>query len=303
MLQQTRVEAVIPYYERFLGRFPTAADFAAASEQDVLAAWAGLGYYSRARNLQRAAQTIVEAGGFPASYDAIRGLAGVGPYTAAAVASIAFGLPHAALDGNVARVLARVTNDAGDVKSPVVRARLQEVADAMLDRRRPGDFNQAVMELGAIVCVPRDPKCPECPVSRSCAARQAGRERELPVRARARDKIVEHKTVFVILRAGKLLLWQRGAESARLGGFWELPETGIIANIEAGECAGEFRHRIVNHEFHVTVRTASIRGKARPCVWVESSQLDEIPLSTTAKKAVLCFEEWRSKPLAGATDG
>jgi len=151
MLQQTRVAAVIPYYERFLRRFPDAAALAEASEQELLAMWSGLGYYSRARNLQKAARQMVERGTFPNDYASLRELAGVGDYTAAAIASIAFGLPHAVVDGNVRRVIARVINDG--------HANPQELADRLLDQRDPARWNQAVMERGATSCLPREPLC------------------------------------------------------------------------------------------------------------------------------------------------
>jgi len=162
MLQQTRAQAVIPYYQRFLDRFPGAEVLAHAREADVLASWSGLGYYSRARNLQRAARAIVAAGRFPEDYEGIRELPGVGPYTAAAVASIAFGAPHAVLDGNVLRVISRLRADGADVRSSKTRARFQKIADEWLDRGNPGEFNQAIMELGATVCLPRAPRCPAC---------------------------------------------------------------------------------------------------------------------------------------------
>src|ERR1035438_4678919 len=154
MLQQTRVQAAIPYYRRFLDRFPTVEALAAAAEQDVLTLWAGLGYYSRARNLRRAAQQVVAAGGFPRDYAAIRALPGIGDYTAAAIASIVFQLPYAAVDGNVLRVVARVENDAADIASPRTRERFRAIAREWMGRRQPGVFNQALMELGATVCVP-----------------------------------------------------------------------------------------------------------------------------------------------------
>src|SRR3984885_2087066 len=159
MLQQTRVAAVIPYYERFLTLFPNASALASAAEQNLLAAWAGLGYYSRARNLQKAARAIVELPRFPKDYAALRQLPGVGDYTAAAVASIAFGAPHAVLEGNVLRVLSRLVAERGDIKSQVVRRSLGALAETLLDRRRPGEFNQALMELGATVCLPKQPLC------------------------------------------------------------------------------------------------------------------------------------------------
>ena len=174
MLQQTRVAAVIPYYERFLARFPRVEDLAAASEIEVLAMWSGLGYYSRARNLQKAARQIVAAGGFPRDYESIRELAGVGDYTAAAVGSIAFGLPHAAIDGNVRRVVMRLTGDG--------KADVGAVATQLLDVRHPGRWNQAVMELGATVCLPREPLCGACPLAAECEAKLRDIQRDLPPR-------------------------------------------------------------------------------------------------------------------------
>src|SRR5437867_5667129 len=153
MLQQTRAQAVIPYYERFLARFPTLESLAAARESEVVTVWSGLGYYSRARNLRLAAQQAVAAGGFPAGYPAIRALPGIGDYTAAAVASIAFGLPYAVLDGNVLRVIARMENDEADIASARTRERFRGIAQQWLDPRAPAQFNQALMELGATVCL------------------------------------------------------------------------------------------------------------------------------------------------------
>src|ERR1019366_7928196 len=184
MLQQTRAQAVIPYYRRFLERFPTVRTLAAASEDDVLALWSGLGYYSRARNLRRAAQQIAAAGGFPREYAAIRALPGIGDYTAAAVGSIAFDLPVAVVDGNVLRVVARVTNDAGDISAGRTRARFREIAQQWLDPGEPGQFNEALMELGATVCLPRNPLCLVCPLAACCRARQEGTVAQLPVKLR-----------------------------------------------------------------------------------------------------------------------
>ena len=183
MLQQTRVETVLPYYERFLREFPTPAALAGASVSRVLACWSGLGYYSRARNLRLAARQIARTG-FPRDYDGLRALPGVGPYTAAAIASIAFGLACPALDGNVMRVIARVSGDASDVRSPETRRRFEEIARGWLHGRHAGAVNEALMELGATVCVPREPRCPACPVAAFCRAQMEGTARELPVKGR-----------------------------------------------------------------------------------------------------------------------
>ena len=286
MLQQTRVEAVMPYYGRFLDLYPDAAAFARVSESEVLRAWAGLGYYSRARNLHKAAQEIARQPQFPATHDAIRELPGVGDYTAAAVASIAFNLPHAALDGNIARVLARVTNNPGDIKHPNTRAQLQSAANKLLDPSHPGDFNQALMELGATLCVPRDPKCLLCPVAAACEARARGRERELPLRSTNGTKCEVDQTLLVIVRAGKILLKQPNSSSRRLAGFWELPDHATLGQAALGEIIGRFRHTIVNTQFNITVRAATIARRHKHHHWWPIDRLHEIPLSTTAKKAV-----------------
>jgi A/G-specific adenine glycosylase len=289
MLQQTRVAAVIPYYERFLQRFPDAPALAAAPEQDLLAAWAGLGYYSRARNLQKAARQIVELGAFPSDYPTIRSLPGVGDYTAAAIASIAFNLPHAVMDGNVIRVLSRLRAEAGNTRSAVVRERLRMVADRLLDPRRPGDFNQALMELGATVCLPKQPQCSKCPLSRQCAARQLGRQNELPIKLGRPDAAIAQKQVLVIERAGQVLVWQRPPDSRRLAGFWELPEPEQLPAARSRTRVAEFRHTIVNTTYIVKVLSASLVRVPGGFHWLATKNLHEVPLSTTAKKALACL--------------
>ena len=182
MLQQTRVNAVIPYYQKFLSRFPTAESLAAAPESVLLSAWSGLGYYSRARNLQKTARTIVELGHFPTDHGQILELPGVGAYTAAAVASIAFRSPHAAVDGNVIRVTSRLSAEVGDIGASATTKRLTAFAQQLLDHSNPGRHNQAMMELGATICLPRSPNCKECPVASHCSARTQGLENELPLK-------------------------------------------------------------------------------------------------------------------------
>lgn len=294
MLQQTRVEAVLPYYERFLARFPQVESLAAASDEELLTAWSGLGYYARARNLRQAARVIIGSRQFPRDYEALRALPGIGDYTAAAIASIAFGRPHAALDGNVARVLARLTNDAGDVRANETKRRLQGAAGALLDKRNPGDFNQAMMELGATVCTPRGPKCLLCPVGSLCGAREQGRQRELPVRIAAGEKKRIDVELFIIERRGRVLMRQRPASSPRLAGFWEFPDRDNMA-ATAHEVIGEFRHTITDHDYRVRVTCAAIARKPAGFEWVRWDDLGKIPLSTTAKKAVLCLSKQGSK--------
>src|SRR6266581_4043475 len=189
LLQRTRVKNGTPYYERFLERFPTVRDLAAAPLDDVLAVWEGLGFYGRARNLHAAAQSIVQrhGGEVPRAYDELASLPGIGPYTAGAVASIAFGLPVPAVDGNVVRVIARLFRIRENVTAGAVRRRIEEIAARLVSPERPGAFNQALMELGATVCTPMAPACQSCPVERSCLARAAGEERELPISTRPRS--------------------------------------------------------------------------------------------------------------------
>jgi A/G-specific adenine glycosylase len=286
MLQQTRSAAVIPYYERFLERFPDAAALAAASEPQVLARWAGLGYYSRARNLRRAAQMIASGGAFPREYVAIRSLPGIGDYTAAAIASIAFELPHAVLDGNVMRVVARVENDAADITSGSVRERFRAIVQGWLDRREPGTFNQALMELGATVCLPKKPLCLLCPLSGHCQARAAGTAAQLPVKLRKTEPVHIDAELLVIRRAGRVLLRQRHAAASRMAGFWDLPAPADFPAARIGRQLGAFRHTITHHHYRFTVFTARGRAAGEEFRWFEPKQLSEIPLSTTARKAL-----------------
>ncbi|MBZ5634958.1 MAG: A/G-specific adenine glycosylase [Acidobacteriia bacterium] len=275
MLQQTRVVAVIPYYERFLKRFPRVEDLAQAAEAEVLSLWSGLGYYSRARNMQKAARQIVEAGGFPRDYESIRALAGVGDYTAAAVASIAFGLPHAAIDGNVRRVVMRLAGDPSvDVGA---------TATQLMSRRDPGRWNQGVMELGAVVCLPREPLCAGCPVSGECEAHRLGIQRNLPPPKKKPAIVRKERSLLVIRRKGRILL----TPSARVSGFWELPE--VFPGVRLGTKLGAFRHAITNSQYYFEVREARIATRPRECRWWDENKLGEIPLSTAAKKALRCL--------------
>jgi A/G-specific adenine glycosylase len=210
MLQQTRVAAVIPYYERFLARFPDVRALAEAPQEEVLRLWSGLGYYSRARNLQKAAQQIVAqyGGEFPHEEVAVLALPGIGPYTGAAILSIAFDAKHAVLDGNVARVLARLGAIRGDLRESRRWQSLQKTAGELFDPKSPGDWNQAMMELGAMVCTPRAPQCLLCPVARFCRARQLGDPESFPEKRRKREavQIVLAAAVLSTPRGQTLLL-------------------------------------------------------------------------------------------------
>lgn len=286
MLQQTRVPVVIPYFERFMERFPSAACLDSATEAELLALWSGLGYYSRARNLKRAASEIVARGGFPATYEEIRSLPGVGEYTAAAVASISFGLHHAVLDGNVVRVLSRFLAETGDIRDTPVRFGLKQHAQSLLDARRPGDFNQAIMELGATVCLPRNPQCLLCPWRDRCRARALAIQNELPVNLRKRDPLKLTVRLAVVEKSGALLFRQRGAAEARLAGFWELPQLADLPPSASMEWIGSFRHSITRHDYTVEVwRGARIKAP-NGYRWFKRGDLSSIPLATMSRKAL-----------------
>jgi A/G-specific adenine glycosylase len=275
MLQQTRVAAVLPYYERFLRRFPDAAALAQAPEAELLAMWSGLGYYSRARNLHKAARQIIKRGTFPNDYASLRELAGVGDYTAAALASIAFGLPHAVVDGNVRRVIVRLVNDG--------RADPQELADGLLDRRDPARWNQAMMELGATICLPRKPLCDQCPVAMFCAAHRAGTQGDVPLKRAKPAPVRLDRTLLVIRRDGSVLL----APSARVKGFWDLPEPFLAARL--GAILGEFAHTITHRHYRFTVREARTTRIPATCRWYAEEEIPKIPLSTVARKALRLY--------------
>jgi A/G-specific adenine glycosylase len=299
MLQQTRSETAIPYYERFLDRFPTVAALAAASEDEVLQLWSGLGYYSRARLLRRAAMEIAAAGAFPTGYAGLRALPGIGDYTAAAVASIAFDLPHAVLDGNVLRVVARMENDAADIAAPRTRERFRAVAQQWLDARHPGAFNQALMELGATVCLPRRPLCPECPLASLCQARAAGTVAQLPVKLRRLEPEHIDATVYVIRSRNRVLLRRRPDEARRMAGFWELPGPSDLPEMTPGPLLGTFRHTITRHHYHVAVHLAHApRGWELPAgfQWFSAAALAAVPVDTMARKA-LRFTPSAKKPV------
>lgn len=228
MLQQTRVEAVLPYFERWMESLPSMQALAGASEHVVLKHWEGLGYYNRARSLRRAAQMIVRDhnGEIPTDAVALRRLPGVGEYTAAAVASIAFGKDEPALDGNIRRVLARVFNVRAPIGSPAAQRRIRDLALQNLPRGRAADFNQALMDLGAMICVAGNPRCTSCPVRGMCAAYRLGRQATLPVRAGRKRPRRIHMAALVILDQGKVLLHRRPSHGL-LGGMWEFPKVEL----------------------------------------------------------------------------
>ena len=225
MLQQTRVEAVKPYFARFLAELPDVPALASAPEQQLMKLWEGLGYYSRARNLKKAACEIMErfSGVMPASVQELLTLPGIGPYTAGAISSIAYGRPAPAVDGNVLRVMARFRMDGRDMANQKVRKSVEEDLSAAIPVDRPGDFNQAMMEIGAMVCLPNGaPHCGECPLAEVCMAHEEGRELDYPKKAPKKQRTVEEKTVLVILDEKKAAFRKR-PDTGLLAGLYELP--------------------------------------------------------------------------------
>ena len=292
MLQQTRVAAVLGYYARFLQAFPSVEALAAAPEDRLMKEWEGLGYYSRARNLQKAARLIVELGGFPRDYDGWLALPGVGEYTAAAVASAAFAQPRAAVDGNVLRVVSRLTDCHADVLSPAVKRAFREALQAIVPAEESDIriFNQVMMELGATVCVPNGPpRCGECPISALCLGRQRGTAESLPVKAAKKPRRTEEMTVLVLLRQGQVALRRREA-GGLLAGLWEFPNLpGALDEAGAAEAVSAWgleprawknkltaKHIFTHVEWHMTGYTLEVTGQGPPeFFWADAAALSE----------------------------
>ncbi len=314
MLQQTRVETVIPYFERWMERFPTIQSLAAASEQEVLAVWEGLGYYSRARNLHRAAQVVVERfeGVLPSSVEALQRLPGIGRYTAGAIASIAFGQDEPVLDGNVRRVYARLFDVNLAVDSREGEAELWKLAAEYLPKGRAGEFNQALMDLGAAICLPRRPRCLLCPIADSCLARQRGVVEERPVRLPQVNTPHYVQSAAVIVKRGRhglcTLLAKRPSEGL-LGGLWEFPngrvdgeeparglastlreQYRLEVQVEAG--LGMIRHayshfRVTVHVFQAKLLRPLYRAREQrdaSLKWVSFSDLGEYPMGKVDRR-------------------
>ena len=222
MLQQTRMNAVLPYYERFMAALPDIPALAAVSMDELRRIWQGLGYYSRVANLQKAAKIVCRdyGGELPADYNALLSLPGIGPYTAGAIASISFGIPVPAVDGNVLRVFARLYDDDGDITDPVVRDRFLARVTEMLPVSDAGNFNQALMELGALVCTPRSPDCAHCPLAELCLGRVSGRAADLPCKAPKKARSIQYVTVAIV-HAEKGYLLQKRPETGLLAGLWQ----------------------------------------------------------------------------------
>ena len=331
LLQQTRVEQALPYYERFLSAFPSVEELARASEGSVLKAWQGAGYYARARNLRQAARRVVadHGGRVPATVPALEELPGVGPYIARAVASLAFGTPVVALEANGLRVGARWTREEGDLTRGRARARIDRALASVLPTRSPGAFNEALMELGETVCLPRRPRCEACPVARYCRAR-----RELPdpgaiPRPRRRGRRPLVRAAVIALERGDRFLLQRRPSGGLLGGLWELPggkigpgerpETAARRELleETGHRAGTLRPLgVVHHGYsHFRVELHVYRGRAagpaprrRPGArrWVTLADAGRLPLPKATERILALLGEGtagRASPGSGSRRG
>ena len=284
MLQQTRVAAVLDYYKRFLAEAPDVPALAALPPERLMKLWQGLGYYSRARNLQKAARVIVEqyGGQFPSDYAAVRALPGVGDYTAGAICSIAFGQAVPAVDGNVLRVYARMMGDDGDISAPQMKKKVTRALEAVIPVSAAGAFNQALMELGATVCLPNGaPLCDRCPAKGFCAALAQGRIGELPVKAPKKPRRVEERTVWLIFRGDSVAL-RRRPNRGLLAGLWEFPNEpgdgplpgawGIEALSQA--YAGQAKHTFTHIEWHMALRTVEAASDGLPPGWVWADRME-----------------------------
>ena len=295
MLQQTRVAAAVPYYERFVQELPDIPALAACEEERLLKLWEGLGYYSRVRNLQKAARIVCEqyGGQLPGDLAALKKLPGIGDYTAGAIASIGFGIPAPAVDGNVLRVFARLYNDEGDIMQPAVKAATTQKVMAQQPTEAPGDFNQALMELGALVCTPGQPDCAACPLQALCLGRQSGNPARLPQKApkKARKKC-ELTLCLAQDAAGRWLLQKRG-EQGVLAGLWQPPVLAEEALDEKKALAAaqkllpaavllkekplKAKHIFTHLEWHMTayVMAAPCTPPPEGCVWASPAQLEQ----------------------------
>jgi A/G-specific adenine glycosylase len=319
MLQQTRVETVIPYFERFLARFPTVSSLAHASLEEVLRVWEGLGYYARARNLHAAARVTCQQHGaqLPSTYEELRALPGFGAYTAGAVASIAFGQNVPAVDGNARRVLARLYAVSEDITRAPVQRRLRELAAALLIAGRAGEVNEALIELGATVCTPRSPRCSECPLRVACRGYAQGDSGRLPIRPARRVVPYYQVTAAATLHEGKVLVAQRRHDDM-LGGLWEFPG----GKVEEGEDLPESLVRemreelgvlvavgtpltVVNHaytHFRITLhayvcRLVSGEPQCLECAayrWADAGALADLPMSVADRRVAEALLEYLS---------
>lgn len=296
MLQQTRVEAVKRYYERFLKELPTVRELAQVPEDRLMKLWEGLGYYNRARNMQKAAQQVVEEydGKFPHTYDTIRSLAGIGNYTAGAVSSFAFGIPKPAVDGNVLRVLSRVLASDEDIMKASVRSWMERAVEEVIPKDAASDFNQGLIELGAIVCVPGgEPKCGICPISSLCLARERGVQTQLPVKTKAKARRIEKRTVLIFRDMEKVAIRKRPSKGL-LAGLYELPNVeGHLNQKEAAAYGksigltpirirklGDVKHIFSHVEWHMTGYELLVDELEKNCseemIFAENKELETV---------------------------
>ncbi|WP_051881585.1 A/G-specific adenine glycosylase [Parvularcula oceani] len=290
MLQQTTVAAVVPRYERFLSLWPDVEALAAAPLEDVLGEWAGLGYYARARNLHACARAVAERGGWPETEEGLRDLPGLGAYTAAAVAAIAFGKRAVVVDGNVERVVARVFCVEEPLKA--VRPGIRTLADALTPKERPGDYAQAMMDLGATVCRPKSPQCLLCPVSADCDARRAGLQDELPVRPAKKARPVRYGTVYVGQRRDGAVLTARRPERGLYGGMaglpgtpWaEAPEVAVPPAPAGWKEVGRVSHGLTHFQLELTVMAAAVEAAPEGLAFTPPDALETLP--TVFRKCV-----------------
>ncbi len=307
MLQQTRVDTVKPYFERFMKAVPTIQDLADISEDQLLKLWEGLGYYSRAKNLKKAANVIMQefGGQIPCDIERLKSLPGIGPYSSGAIGSIAFGIRVSAVDGNVLRVIARISANRGDITNRIVKKEIEDMVNQMLPMTRVGDFNQALMELGATICLPSgSPKCAACPVHALCDAHSQGIEDELPIKSKKKDRKIEHKTIFVIEYEGNIAIKQRPSEGL-LSSLWEFPNVeGHLTYEESEKKLNEWgitlseimpmknsKHIFTHLEWHMIgyyIPAQSIEENNQ-LVWVTREKIKEQYSIPTAFKAYLKF--------------
>jgi len=301
MLQQTTTVTVRPYFEEFLARWPSVAALAAAPLDDVLVVWAGLGYYARARNLHQCARAVVtlHGGRFPDHEAGLRALPGIGPYTAAAVAAIAFDRPAAVMDGNIERVLSRLFTVAESL--PEAKPALRKLAALLTPTARPGDYAQAMMDLGATLCTPRKPACALCPLTESCAARQAGNPEDYPVKRAKPERPLRRGVVFWAMRADGAVLLRRRPDKGLLGGMIEVPSTEWIAapiDLDQARRAAPLRapwrvldglvsHGFTHFQLELTVLAAKVRlGDPKLGIWCPLDRIGEQALPTLFRKVV-----------------
>ena len=283
ILQQTRIAQGMSYWERFIAQWPTVNNLAAATEDEVLKAWQGLGYYSRARNLHRAAQQVVELGGFPQTFKGLKTLKGVGDYTAAAIASIAFGQPVAVVDGNVYRVLSRYYGITTAIDSTEGKKEFQTLAQSLLPTSEPADYNEAIMDFGAIQCTPSSPSCTTCPLCETCVAFREQRMNELPVKSKKVKQRERHFTYLYIEYNGEIAIHQRGAGDIWQG-LWELPQAEQLTSSKDSVWGKEalLLRKGVKHILTHQILLADIylwRPKVRPqlpsdFIWIKRQSLD-----------------------------